>query len=185
MLSFYRTVQIAYEHRIAKWLTTQFDAGYVIPNSSDDRYFSNKRGVKLKSELRYYYDGIPSRMTAYYVALEGYYNLINFDRRKNQAECFDAACVNTFQRTYNYKVKYREPGFSLKIGYIKRFSKRVLMDLNTGLSCRFVHYFQPTLPPAAFQDEGNDVWPNFPVPNEQTRTGISPVAGIRFGFAIK
>lgn len=187
VLNFYPTIQVAYEHKVGMRSTIQLDAGCVLNDrNSDSRKFHRKRGVKLKTEWRYYYGERAARNVLFYGAIESYYNIINFNRTKSVIECFDEDCTQQYERRYPaYKVKYREPGLNLKWGFVKYYSK-LLFDINLGISYRYVVYKQPRYIPDTnvllfVDDEG----PLFDIPNEKTRLGVSPVLGIRFGYRIK
>lgn len=182
LLGFYPTVQFAYEYKLRERYSTQFDMGIVVRGAGFDSKFQHKRGVKLRNEWRYYLDEDASRRTSHYMAAEIYYNIINFDRRELRDECFDLNCQNQYRREYNYKMKYREPALTFKMGLIKYFDKVVVVDLNAGLSGRFVNYIKPDFAPGVQFDDVDDGW--FQIPNERKRFGLSPMIGIRMGFYI-
>ncbi len=183
LINFYPTVQVAYEQKILKRLTAQLDAGYVVryTNAVTNSEFKDKRGVKGKLEARYYFWGRADKRKLYYAAAEGYMNVVNFDREDSRTECFDLECTNTFRRIYDYKVEYREQGFSLKAGMLKYFSKRIMFDINSGFTLRFVRYNKPNLIPEFSEDAEFFL----DIPNENNRITVSPNLGVRFGYRLK
>ncbi|MBX2965756.1 MAG: hypothetical protein KF845_06395 [Cyclobacteriaceae bacterium] len=180
VFNFYPSIQVAYEHHLKNNFTLQTDAGYVFSIDNLDRRFKNKRGAKLKLELRYYLTDLIRPKGAHYFSLEPYANIINFDRIIQQTECFDLECTQLYTRWYEYVVKYREQGFSLKYG-INRYRGRVTYDMNLGLTLRNVEYKKPAIARGLNQP---DTWAWFEIPNERKRTTIGPAAGFRFGYRL-
>jgi hypothetical protein len=180
LINFYPTFEFSYEQKIAPQVTVQLEAGYVLNYSNEwDEDFIDKRGVKLKLEGRYYFFGRTDKRKVYYVAGEVYSNIINFDRVRTTEECFDVNCGHIFRRTAEYKIEYREKGFSVKAGLIKRFGK-FLFDLNSGLTLRDIEYREPPILAEQFSD-----WMFGEIPNERDRTTWSPNIGVRFGYGIR
>lgn len=166
---------------MSTFFTMQSEVGYVF-NPGDMPDFINRRGVKAKQELRYYFPGRVRIKSAFYAAAELYANWVNFEREDERLECFDLDCQTTFSKQYYYTVKYREQGFSLKGGY-QRFFKRLTLDLNLGLSVRFIDYDQPFIPPGLeVMDDISIIFFDFPV--EEDRIVPGPVAGFRLGYQI-
>ncbi len=182
LINFYPSVQVAYEQKISRRTTLQLDMGYVFDYDGDnDPDFQNKRGVKGKLEGRYYFWGRTDRKKMYYGSAEGYANVINFDRHDFRQECFDLECNDVFMREYNYTMKYREQGVSLKAGMIRYMGDRFIFDLNSGFTLRHVEYREPPNLPPSWMD-----FMFFPdIPNERDRVTISPNLGIRFGYRLK
>jgi hypothetical protein len=180
LLGFYPTVQLAYEASVGKKLSVQGDVGYVINyEGGTNTEYMNKRGVKLKAELRYYFESLPGSSDGFYASIEPYATLINFDRSITISECFDPNCQNMYLKNYTYKVEYRETGFSGKGGYVIYFDNDILLDISIGWSWRVVNYDQP-----------DNIRPttsgfNFFGPNEQDRIAISPLVGVRVGYRLK
>lgn len=179
-LSFYPTVQVAYEFKIIGRFTLQPEVGFVFNYGSYNLRYQNKRGAKLKMELRYYVRPNLLSNSINYCSLEPYGSFINFNRTETRTECFDLDCTILYSKKYFYPVKYRETGFSLKYGYVMYFQKFVL-DYNFGLTVRFVNYIKPDLSiPGAL----NGFQESFFV-NEQKRIGLAPIVGFRIGYCIK
>lgn len=178
--NFYPTLQFAYEYKWSPEFSIQLDAGLVVNSATwrDTERFSDKRGIKLKSEFRYYF--YVSESIFRYLSAEAYTNIINFDRNTTQIECFDLDCTIQFSRRYLYKVKYREQGLSFKYGYVRKFD-RVILDFNFGLTLRNVEYKKPNLPDA-LNDFQRDF--AFSIPNEEKRLAFSPALGLRIGYII-
>ncbi len=180
LINFYPSVQIAYERHIKNNISLQLDVGYVF-HTNYNLKFQNTRGTKLKTEIRYYLNGMVTRAYANYLSAEPYANIINFDREISQTECFDLDCTIQYWRWYNFKVRYREQGLSFKYGYY-RYRGKIIMDLNFGLMLRNVDYKKPEIPRGVDQP---DEWQWFEIPKEDKRITIGPVAGIRFGYRIE
>jgi hypothetical protein len=180
LLGFYPTLQLAYEASAGKKLSVQGDVGYVINYQGDtDTEYMHKRGVKLKAELRYYFESLPGSRDGFYASIEPYVTSINFDRSITISECFDPNCQNSYLRNSSYKVEYRETGFSGKGGYVIYFDNDILLDISIGWSWRVVNYDQP-----------ENVRPttsgfNFFGPNEEDRIVLSPLLGVRVGYRLK
>jgi hypothetical protein len=183
LFNFYPTIEISYEHRIAKRVTLQLEGGYVLDYGSYDTDFIDKRGVKTKLEARYYFWARDERRKLYYMAAEGYWNAVNFDRKSSRIECFDNDCQSQFVRFYDYKMEYRESGFTLKVGFLKYFgASDVFIDINSGWTIRNVQYREPEeLASGGFEDDSVIF---FEIPNENDRIAVSPNFGIRFGYRI-
>ncbi len=179
LLNFYPTIELSYERMIFRKTTLQLEGGYILNYRSGDPDFQNKRGVKLKLEGRYYFFERTDRQKLYYASVEPYWNAVNFDRASSKIECFDADCNSVYRRHYRYKMEYREHGFSLKLGYVKYFSK-FCFDISSGWTLRAVRYNAP------FEDDDfgfeDDSLPFFDIPNETDRVTFSPAVGLRIGY---
>lgn len=179
LINFYPTLELSFEQKIASQTTLQLEAGYVLDYNNDwNEEFLDKRGIKLKLEGRYYFFGRIDRRKAYYMAGEAYTNIINFDRVRTTNECFDINCDHAFTRTDEHKVEYREKGFSIKAGMLKRFGK-FLFDLNSGITLRDINYNKPAV--AEFDED----WTFWEIPNESDRITLSPNFGFRLGYTIR
>lgn len=182
LLNFYSTVQVAYEYRFRKNHSAQFDIGYVFDSRVENVRFKDRRGVKIKLDYRYYFPGLISTTEAYYLAAEAYTNLIDFDRETTQTECFDIDCMNQYQRTYFFKVKYREKGFVLRYG-ANYFIDKFVLDFNVGLVLRMVDYQKPDIVDGIDTFDGGSF--DFDLINEDKRTVLRPTATVRIGYRIK
>lgn len=188
-VSFFPTLQIAYEVRVAERVTTQIDVGYVLKDWAFDFFrmddYREKQGFKVKVEGRYYHAPLAYTRSIRYVSAEPYWNNISFKRREYITECLDRECISRYSRRYDYGINSRELGFALKYGLIVRTGK-LLVDLNAGVQLRHIRYDIPNLPnsPQAPVDdfffEGREP---FGRPNEKTRFALSPTAGLRIGYA--
>jgi hypothetical protein len=184
LMNFYPTIEISYEQKIAGRVTAQAELGYVLSYPMANGYdedFQNKRGVKTKLEVRYYFWGRVDRKKMYYVSAEPYRYIINFDRQDERTECFDLECNDRFIRKYNYKMEYRENGMSVKAGLIRYFSN-FFLDLNSGFTIRNIRYNEPDWLVPGFDDE---MWEFFEIPNERDRVAFAPHFGIRIGYRLK
>jgi hypothetical protein len=184
LINFYPTVQVAYEQKILDRITAQLDIGFVVHyknTTNPNTQFKDKRGVKGKLEARYYFWGRTDKRKLYYVSGEGYMNAVDFDRQDTRTLCYDLDCTSLYRETYDYKVEYREQGFSVKAGMLKYFSKRILFDINSGFTLRFVNYKKPNLIPGF----NEDTMFFLDIPNETKRVAFSPNLGVRFGYRLK
>lgn len=182
--SYYSTVPLAYEMRVAKDLSLTLEAGYVY-NSLATARTNNKRGVKLRTELRWYPDNLSyTERTHDYLSVEPYGNMVNFDRRQTVSECLDAECQYRYSRTYDKVVRYRESGIGFKWGHIG-YGKNFLYDVNLGLRLRRVRYYN-TIPSTSFDDvEDFDFFSTFVDRREKNRYALGLVMGFSFGWRIK
>lgn len=180
LLGFYPSLQLAYEASVGKRLSVQGDVGYVINyEGGTNTEYMNKRGVKLKTELRYYFESLPGSRDGYYASIEPYLTSINFDRSTTTSECFDPNCQNRYLKYFTYKVEYRETGFSGKGGYVIYFDNDILLDISIGWSWRVVNYDHPDNVRPTTSDF------NFFGPNEEDRIVLSPLVGVRVGYRLK
>ncbi len=183
-LFFYPTVQVAYEFKLSSRYTLQADAGYVFNHRENDPEFQNKRGTKLKVELRHYLHPDLHFNDINYYSIEPYVHIVNFDRQETVSECFDVDCTILYSRKYSYKVLYREAGLAFKYGYLKYYN-RLIVDFNLGLALRFVNYIKPDLPSSnqSFQDDIAIF--SWDIPNENKRIAVGPVLDLRFGYRLR
>lgn len=184
LINFYPTIEVSYERKIAKRITLQFEVGYLLDYGSDlYSDFHNKRGVKLKLEGRHYFWGRIDRRKLYYVSVEPYMNIVNFDREDMRQECFDLECNHIYTRQYFYTMEYREQGVSVKLGLLRyMFRSNFMFDLNSGFTLRVVRYKEPANLVGGF---GDDDWTFLNIPNETDRVTISPNLGIRLGYRFR
>jgi hypothetical protein len=184
LINFYPTLELSLEQKIAGRFTVQAGYGYVLNYGiNNDPEYQNKRGYKAKLEIRYYLLPSAKYNLVYYVATGGYINVVDFDRAATRQECFDLSCTNTFTRTYTYVVNYREPGFTLKFGFVKHFSKSLFMDVNGGWCLRFINYDEPVIPGVNNFDDVSFFLSDFP--NEEDRVGLMPLMGFRIGYRFR
>jgi hypothetical protein len=177
LLSFYPTVQMSYELKVAPLVTIQFDGGMVININDYDEQFKNKQGYKIKIEPRYYFLFSQRASIGWYVAGELYRNNVNFGRTSEQTECFDPDCQNLFIREYTYRMNYREHGLAFKFGFVKHFHP-FLFEASSGFAVRFIDY---TAPSYITEERGFERdW--FQIPQDWDRTGFSPVINFRIGY---
>ncbi len=164
----------------------QLDVGYVLdytPWDMDNPEFQNLRGTKLKLEFRYYLPSSLSKKTAQqYLSVEPYANIINFDRQISQTECFDLECTILYTRNYDFMVKYREQGVSLKYG-VQLITHRIVFDLTAGLTLRDIDYIKPSIPTGFNQVEFVPLVDL--TPNEEKRIDFRPIIGAKIGYKIK
>ena len=180
LAGFYPTLQLAYEMRLARRFTVQTEGGVVLNYPyNENKAYQNKRGAKAKLEVHYYVLPSARAKLIYYAALELYWNGVNFDRLMSQQECYDVECNHVYTREFTYKVTYREPGFGLKAGFVKYFSRALFMDINSGWGVRFVDYTDP------FETNDNIGVNWFVIPNEEDRIVLSPIVGVRLGYMFR
>jgi len=179
LINFYPTIQLAYEFRIAKRFSIQIDGGLVVDDAQNTDYV-DMRGFKVKLEPRYYLSSNLKGNFGVYSALELYYNRVDFDRKTIQEECFDFSCNHAFIQTHTFVVKYREPGFGFKIGFVKYISN-FLIDINSGFATRFVEYRHPEYITDPLPERGLFRSKR----REEDGIRAMPLLGIRIGYRIK
>lgn len=177
LLSFYPTVQLSYEVKVAPVVTIQFDGGVVVGTNNLDEDFRDKRGYKVKVEPRYYFMFGERARIGWYSAAEFYRNAVDFERSSDETECFDQDCLNRYTRRYTYRVDYREHGLAFKFGFVKHFHP-FLMDVSSGFAVRFINYSAP--PHITLEREDSDFL--FEVPIIEDRTAFAPVFNFRLGY---
>ncbi len=183
LLSFYPTIPVAYEVKVAPRLTLQPEVGYVL-RFSQQYHYQNKRGVKLRAALRWYPGNMTStKETHDYLALEPYANIINFDRYSNEEGCFDIECQLRYWQTIHRVVRYRESGLAVKWGHIM-YCKHFLYDLSLGLRIRRIRYFDDASPANSGFD-GDDIRFWLFQLNEVSRIAAGVVVTFSFGWKIK
>ncbi len=186
LINFYPTLEFSYEKKLTKVFTAQVEYGYILdyPGNNDESY-KDKRGYKMKVELRRYFAPVVYRNLVFYGAAEFYWNDVDFDRLFSQQECFGLDCDHAIIRYSYYPVRYNEQGFSLKFGLVKYFFTNFFMDVNSGWSMRFIDYdaFMPNGVPAFPEGDVEDFM--FDIPNEEDRVVPSPVLGIRIGYRFR
>jgi hypothetical protein len=185
LINFYPTLEFSYEQRITRTFTAQVEYGYVLDYNQDDESYRDKRGYKMKLEVRKYFAPVIYRRLIFYGAAEYYWNNIDFDRRYSQQECFGTDCEHTIVRYQYYPVQYNEQGFSVKFGLMKYFFSHFFMDVNSGWTIRFVDYdvIRPNGITAFPEGEEDDLF--FDIPNEEDRVVPCPVLGIRIGYRFR
>ncbi len=178
---FYPSMQLAYEVGISERIGIQVDAGYVLNFGGNlDEDYQNKRGVKLKTELRYYFESLPKSSDGFYMSVEPYWNQVKFDRSLTSEECFDPACQTRFLRYNTFGVRYKELGLSTKGGYLIFFDSNILMDVTVGWSLRSIDYQYPEGMENTLMNTLN-----FFEPNEEDRIVLSPTIGLRVGYRFR
>lgn len=183
LINFYPTLEFSFEQKIASKVTLQLEGGYVLDYDNDTNdSFLNKRGAKVKLEARYYFFGRTDKRKIYYIAGEGYANIINFDRTTSTQECFDVNCENIFIRFQDAKMAYREKGFTIKAGLIKYAGEHFFFDFSSGWTIRNIEYRELT---NVLADDNDDVWDFLDIPNEDDRIALSPNVGARVGYRFR
>ena len=185
----YPSMQLAVEHKVCRNLTMQYDAGIVFSypgNSNNNEDYANKRGYRLIAELRYYLPFTPR--VPFYLAAEGYYHNIVFDRRAVVGYINDNGTYSYYEYI-THAVRTRQSGGGLKLGmliYPGRWSKnsRFFLDINGGLAIRGITYTNERLPPGRYTFFENKTHGLFD-PDEKNHTETRPIIGIRLGYRIK
>jgi hypothetical protein len=185
LINFYPTLEFSYEKKITHTFTAQAEYGHVINYSNQDESYRNKRGYKMKLEVRKYFAPVVHRRLLFYGAAEYYKNDITFDRQFTTRECFGNDCEHSIIRYQYYPVQYIEQGFSVKFGLIKYFFSDFFLDINSGWTIRFVDYDEviPKGIPAFPEGMEDDLF--FDIPNEEDRVVPCPVLGIRIGYRLR
>lgn len=185
LINFYPTLEFSYEKKITSTFTAQAEYGHVINYNNNDESYRDKRGYKMKLEVRKYFAPVVYRRLIFYGAAEYYKNDIVFDRRFAARECFGNDCEHSIIRYQYYPVQYNEQGFSIKFGLIKYFLSNFFLDVNSGWAIRFVDYDE-TMPNSILAfPEGDEGVFIFNIPYEEDRVVPGPVLGIRIGYRLR
>jgi hypothetical protein len=177
MLNYYPSMQLAFEHRLGRQTSLQWEGGYVFPISSEetsDAY--NKRGFKAKLDFRYYW--LFGKLNAF-IAPELYYNSVNY----NKNGTFGIDCSNgcDYYRYAKYETQYREKGINLKVGMLHRFG-RISFEYFAGISQRFIEYKSVNKPEGGESPQLEDSYDSPFRPKELTRNFIQPTTSLRIGY---
>lgn len=174
IVSFYPTIPLQYEVRLAPSHSLQFEGGYVFSVEGSEMY-ANKRGSKWRAAWRWYMPyGSRSADAADYFALEPYLNNVDFDRLTSVSDCSSGNCVET---QYYRVIRYRESGAALKFGHVI-YGKFLMVDLTVGLRIRNIRY-DNDLP------NNNITLFRIPSINENDRLTGGFVLGLSFGWHSK
>ena len=148
----------------------------MIELSTNNLRYQNIHGFKLNVEGRFYF------IKATYIGMEAYTTAVDFDRQATVNSCFDLDCQMQYSRTYNFGVKYRESGFSWKVGHnIGLFERdHLILDVSYGLDLRFINYIKP------IDDTSSSgfFWVSV-TKDERKRREVSPAVGFRLGYRFR
>ena len=124
------TATFAYEHRIANNLSVTIEAGTFLNLSIIESDYSNKRGVRFREELRYYFKYKYARSNP--TNARGIYGAVDLQQA--------SASYSKYAETF----KWKEAGFGFKVGmaeYLSRFT----IDYSVGVACRYADKTPPDL----------------------------------------
>lgn len=189
LIYFYPSLQLAIEHKVWRNTTMQYDVGWILnyrENNNDERY-ANKHGYRLIAELRHYLPFTPS--VPFYIAAEGYYHNIQFDRNDVIGYDYDdSQGLYNYYQYVHYKVRTKQSGGGLKIGMLLypawNKNKSFFIDVNGGLAVRNITYKSEDLPTGnfvVFEDEHDNIF----APSEKNHVELRPVLGMRIGYKFR
>ena len=149
------------EHPISKRITLEHEVGWVFdPNTVNFDEYLNKRGIKVREQLRYYLGrNRPSGIKTALIA-ELFYTGINYD----QQEWFFVNCTDfsncQFRQLVDFQKNRTIYGFNTKFGSSFYFKKHFMIDLNAGFGIRVRDVKTYGLPDqnGQFFIEDNDEW---------------------------
>lgn len=142
LINTFPTVQVDTEVRVRDRITVQVGGSPVIYlRGTDHRYrMHDKRGYKLKSEVRYYFQPVhPEDKKMVYVSLSFDYNRLKNDKTVTfEYDCSGSGCQYR-QRT---EIEERRIIYSLtnRIGLQRYLSPRFLIDINAGWGVRWGNF---------------------------------------------
>ena len=178
LVGLYPTLEFAVEQRLYKQVTLVGEYGHVLNYGNSNRY-SNKRGYKAKTELRYYLH--QARRLTLYAAGEYYWSAIRFDRWAQRKEYLDANFEFPIIRKFAYPVVYDEHGVSLKYGFLIHLPSQLFFDVNAGIRVRVIDYDKPELGIGETNAHSDD----FITPDEHDRVVPGFVLGVRLGYRFR
>ena len=181
LINIYPCFLLGYERQVATNKSIQLDVGPVFQYESFSTRFIDKRGIKAKAELKLFLHKKNFKGWDHFIAIETYWNRVNFDRITTQTECFDLSCQNMFSRTYSYTIKHSEVGLALKYGFAFFSRKSFVQDFTLGVTLRIIDYKKPSLPPPVFPVQE---WFFIQIPNETPRTVMGITMGYRLGYRL-
>lgn len=186
LIYFYPSLQVAFEHKVAKNITLQYDLGLVFnPPDNLNESYRKRRGFRGIAELRYYLPSPPK--VPFYAAGEFYSSRINFDRSYTLGfDCLDGECL--YFRYDTYKVRNKQQGIGLKYGILLfpgwNKHRSFFFDFNAGVAFRSIRYHEVGKPRESnitfFGNEKNAI--SFS-PDEDDRREFRPILGIRLGYS--
>lgn len=124
------TATFAYEHRIADNLSATLEAGIFLNLSILGNDYTNKRGIRLREELRYYFNYKYSRTRP--TNARGIYGAV--DLQQTSASYFKSS----------ERLKWKEAGFGFKLG-MSEYLNRFTFDYSVGVAFRYADETPPDL----------------------------------------
>ena len=184
LINTFPTVQIDAEAKIAEHWSFQAGGSPVI-YFDDDRQNStsfNRRGFKLKSEVRYYLTKqLNTKATIFYTGLGFDYNNLLYNSIRNYYFECGPDCYYRERRSIENKKKI----YSLthRLGLQTYMTDWLLFDVNLGWGARW-GYYEGDAPIGASWSEDSDVWfSDFDSDFVETRPAIG--IGVKFSVRIK
>lgn len=136
-----QSVQFALEHQLGGRISLQHEAGYIykfdevdIWGSSDP--YLNTRGVRLRNEIRYYFDPKPKKLEGGYFAGELLYNFLRFDKSTSVGRDCNGSWNCQYYEYMYYRAQKQVFALHLKVGYQALMANRLVLDIYGGYGGR-------------------------------------------------
>lgn len=191
LLDIYSSVQFAVEQKVGARTSLQLEAGYILPiNLNDgrgDANYENMRGLRLRSEFRYYLVLNKERTGGLYMAPEFLFINLDYDVEEIAKFYFLNGDGDFYYKQSEFGIDKRVFGYHLKTGYQKVFTDGFVLDFYAGLGGRnvVVQSGRPTEDGFAIVHD-RDEWRLFPNEKEDGNfSRISASLGFKLGFRLK
>ena len=146
------SIQFALEYRLGKKISLQHEAGYITRILYNEGSVKNRRGLRLRNEVRFYLQQKGSRMEGLYLTPEFLFIYQEYTRRSS----FGMGCEDSFDCDYyqwmNYDVQKQVYAIHPKVGF-QSIYRRLVADFYAGIGFRHVRVRNINKPPNAFDDE--------------------------------
>lgn len=191
LLDIYSSIQFAVEQKVGAKTSLQIEAGYILPidlnDGRRDANYENMRGLRLRSEFRYYLVLNKMNTGGLYMAPEFLFINLNYDVEEIDKVFFLNGEGAFYYRQTEFDVDKRVFGYHLKIGYQKVFTDGFVLDFYAGLGGRNVIVESGRPIDDGFDImEDRDEWRLFPIEKEDGNfSRISASLGFKLGFRLK
>lgn len=131
------SVQFALEYQVGRKTSIQHEAGYIINLLYSDPIYQDAEGLRLRNEVRLYFQPKGNRLEGFYFAPELLF--IYFEHKRQGIlgfGCEDSFGCDYYQDIY-FNAQQQVYALHSKIGF-QSIYKRLLVDLYTGLGYRYV-----------------------------------------------
>lgn len=152
------SISLAYEQRLTNRLSATIEAGYVVDFIGIGNDFSQKSGIRLREELRYYFkykysETRPDNARGSYLGFDLHQNSVNYNDGFGKAE-------------------WRETGFGFKFG-MAEYLGRITLDYSFGVLFRYANKTPP------------DLWASWVNFSGERYPIIQPVISLGIGYRLR
>jgi hypothetical protein len=190
LFSNFPTAQFGVEYRLKssdpRW-SLAHDLGIVVKNGNNTESYSDKKGFKAITELRYY--AAPAGNLPFYVSGELFFQRVNYTRDEFIGyDCENGDC--SYYQYVSWGRVYTNRRASLKLGFLVFFSPRsrqgLFLDLSGGVAYGIRHSKdrnKPALSPRATSFGTDTEWPEASMIEDGEV--IAPAFNLRLGVKFR